>query len=120
MDKVGLKPRWMVLPPNEEHRDKLFLHREDDWCPKAGCRPACADEIARMAAEPPATEAPDDATAELAVKVASLESALGAAREALANVTHVCEGATYFASPQWRRNALGVIEKAKAALKSKD
>ena len=40
-DSIQPAPEWMMLPPSEKHPNYKKFHRRDDWCPKAGCRPAC-------------------------------------------------------------------------------
>ena len=37
-------PEWMILPENSAYPQFEGVHPKDDWCAKAGCRPACRCE----------------------------------------------------------------------------
>lgn len=47
--------RWMKLPKNSAHPNFTELHREDDWCAKAGCVPYCGPDP--LTPEPPCVPA---------------------------------------------------------------
>jgi hypothetical protein len=73
--------RWMILPKNAAYPNFNEVHREDDWCAKAGCLPVCdasviaGKEMVEPSAVPESTAGePDGVIAELA---SALQSELG-------------------------------------------
>ena len=45
-DKVQPKERrWMILPYNPAYPNFNEVHRENDWCAKAGCSPVCDKNV---------------------------------------------------------------------------